>query len=164
MDKLELLDLSPLIPSTSPRFGGPLNLTLTVTPDIANGEIGFISNTKIVLYEPEDANISMVRLKALKTILLSFAKSFGTSKGDCLVFSLQVSLPLRRDGTDGQAEVFWSLQPIGANRDDVTADDLQPLSGSVVFLSGQSDASINLTVIADNIPEVNETLLLTLDR
>lgn len=79
------------------------------------------------------------------------------------VFS-QVSLPLRRDGTDGRAEVFWSLQPIGANRADVTADDLQPLSGSVVFLSGQSDASINLTVIADDIPEVNETLLLTLDR
>ncbi|XP_076021271.1 adhesion G-protein coupled receptor V1 [Genypterus blacodes] len=134
LDKLELLDVSPLIPSTSPRFGGPPNLTLTVTPDIANGEIGFISNTEVVLYEPEDANISTV------------------------------SLPLRRDGTDGQAEVFWSLQPTGANRDDVTADDLQPLSGSVVFLSGQSDASINLTVIADDIPEVNETLLLTLDR
>lgn len=77
---------------------------------------------------------------------------------------LQVSLPLRRDGTDGQAEVFWSLQPLGANRADVTDEDLQPVSGSVIFVSGQSDASINFTVLADDIPEVNETLLLTLDR
>lgn len=77
---------------------------------------------------------------------------------------LQVCLPLRRDGTDGQAEVFWSLQPIGANRADITDKDLEPLSGSVVFLSGQSDAFINFTIMADDIPEVNETLLLSLDR
>lgn len=75
---------------------------------------------------------------------------------------LQVTLPLRRDGTDGQAEVFWSLQPLGPSRADQT--DLQPLSGSVTFLSGQSDASISFAVMADDIPEVNETLLLTLDR
>lgn len=75
-----------------------------------------------------------------------------------------MSLPLLRDGTDGQAVVFWSLQPIGANRQDITVDDLSPLSGSVVFRSGQSDASINFTVMGDNIPEINETLLLSLDR
>uniref|UniRef100_A0A3P8TGE6 Adhesion G-protein coupled receptor V1 n=1 Tax=Amphiprion percula TaxID=161767 RepID=A0A3P8TGE6_AMPPE len=131
---LELIDISPLIPSNSPRFGGPLNWTLTVTPDIANGEIGFTSNATVVVYEPEDSIASVV------------------------------SLPLRRDGTDGRAVVFWSLQPTGANRDDVTANDLKPFNGSVVFLSGQSDAFINLTIMADNIPEVNETLLLNLDR
>uniref|UniRef100_A0A3Q2DXJ8 Adhesion G-protein coupled receptor V1 n=1 Tax=Cyprinodon variegatus TaxID=28743 RepID=A0A3Q2DXJ8_CYPVA len=134
LNTLELVDITPSIPSNSPRFGGPLNLTLTVTPDIANGEIGFTNNTTVVLYEPENSNTSMV------------------------------SLPLRRDGTDGQAEVFWSLQPIGASRKDVTADDLAPFNGSVVFLSRQSDAFINLTIMADDIPEVNETLLLTLDR
>ncbi|XP_045890437.1 adhesion G-protein coupled receptor V1 [Micropterus dolomieu] len=134
LNTLELVNINLPIPSNSPMFGGPLNLTLTVTPDIANGEIGFTSNTTVVVYEPEDSNTSTV------------------------------SLPLRRDGTDGQAVVFWSLQPIGANRVDITAQDLQPLRGSVVFLSGQSDASINFTVMADNIPEVNETLLLTLDR
>ncbi|XP_053180894.1 adhesion G-protein coupled receptor V1 [Scomber japonicus] len=134
LNALELVDIHPQIPSNSPRFGGPLNLTLTVSPDIANGEIGFTSNTTVVVYEPEDTNTSMV------------------------------NLPLRRDGTDGQAVVFWSLHPVGASRGDVTVNDLQPLSGSVVFLSGQSDASINLTVLADNIPEVNETLVLTLDR
>ncbi|XP_059193370.1 adhesion G-protein coupled receptor V1 [Centropristis striata] len=134
LNTLELVDITPPIHSNSPRFGGPLNLTLTITPDIANGEIGFTSNTTVVVYEPEDSNTSTV------------------------------SLPLRRDGTDGQAEVFWSLQPIGDNRVDITIKDLEPLSGSVVFISGQSDASINFTIMADNIPEVNETLLLTLDR
>ncbi|XP_037338537.2 adhesion G-protein coupled receptor V1 [Pungitius pungitius] len=134
VNTLELVEINPPIQSNSPRFGGPLNLTLTVTPDIANGEIGFTSNATVVLYEPEDTNSS------------------------------RVSLPLRRDGTDGQAEVFWSLQPIGDNSVAVTVNDLAPLSSSVVFLSGQSDASINFTIMADNIPEVNETLLLTLDR
>ncbi|KAM3610925.1 uncharacterized protein V6R79_010649 [Siganus canaliculatus] len=134
LNTLELVDIHPAIPSNSPRFGGPLNLTLTVTPDIANGEIGFTSNNTVVVYEPEDGNSSTV------------------------------SLPLRRDGTDGQAEVFWSLQPVGANHGDITAEDLEPLNGSVVFLSGQSDAFISFSIIADDIPEVNETLLLTLDR
>ena len=76
----------------------------------------------------------------------------------------QLALPLRRDGTDGKAEVFWSLRPTGDNKADVTPGDLKPFSGSVVFLSGQSDASISVTVMADDVPEVNETLLLTLDR
>uniref|UniRef100_A0A665TER5 Adhesion G-protein coupled receptor V1 n=1 Tax=Echeneis naucrates TaxID=173247 RepID=A0A665TER5_ECHNA len=134
LNRLELVDINTPIPSNSPRFGGPLNLTLTVTPDIANGEIGFTSNTTVVVYEPEASNTSTV------------------------------SLPLRRDGTDGQAEVFWSLRPIRGSAEDVTADDLKPQNGSVVFLSGQSDAIINLTIMADDIPEVNETLLLTLDR
>ena len=76
----------------------------------------------------------------------------------------QVTLSLRRDGTDGKAVVFWSLRPIGDNQADITPDDLETLSGSVVFLTGQSDAVINVTVMADDIPEVNETLFLTLDR
>ncbi|XP_034025926.1 adhesion G-protein coupled receptor V1 isoform X1 [Thalassophryne amazonica] len=134
LNSLELVDIKPSISSNSPRFGGPLNLTLTVTPDIANGEIGFTSNTTVVVYEPEDKNTNMV------------------------------NLPLRRDGTDGQAVVFWSLQPIGTNSKDVNDKDVVPLTGSVIFLSGESDASINLAVMADDIPEVNETLLLTLDR
>lgn len=61
LNTLELVDITPSIPSNSPRFGGPLNLTLTVTPDIANGEIGFTNNTTVVLYEPENSNTSMVR-------------------------------------------------------------------------------------------------------
>ncbi|XP_059910296.1 adhesion G-protein coupled receptor V1 [Gadus macrocephalus] len=134
LDSVELVDIRTPIPSISPRFGGALNLTLTVTPDIANGEIGFTSNVTLAVVEPEDANATTV------------------------------SLPLRRDGTDGRAEVFWSLRPVGAGRGDITADDLRPFRGSVVFLSGQSDTFINFTVMADDVPEVNETLLLSLDR
>ncbi|KAJ0067530.1 hypothetical protein NL108_008007, partial [Boleophthalmus pectinirostris] len=134
LDSLELVDIKPSIPSRSPRFEGPLSVTLTITSDIANGEIGFITNSTVEVFEPELSN------------------------------STTVSLPLRRDGTDGKAEVFWSLRPIGANFKDVTAMDLSPFNGTVVFLSGQSDASINFTVFADDIPEVNETLLITLDR
>ncbi|KAM8865111.1 adhesion G-protein coupled receptor V1 isoform 2-T2 [Synchiropus picturatus] len=134
LNALDLVDISPPIPSNSPKFSGPVNLTLTVTPDIANGEIGFTSNSTVVVSEPEESNFTMV------------------------------TLPLRRDGTDGQAMVFWSLKPVNKNQQDVTVSDLEPFSGSVVFLSGQSDAFINLTVMADNIPEINETVLLTLDR
>ncbi|KAJ8006188.1 hypothetical protein DPEC_G00125640 [Dallia pectoralis] len=134
LDSVDLVNISPPILPLSPRFSGPLNLTLTVTPDIANGEIGFTSNTTVDAYEPEDTNTSMVTLN------------------------------LRRDGTDGQALVFWSLRSVGANQADVTPGDLKPLSGSVVFRTGQSDAVINITVLADDIPEINETLLLTLDR
>lgn len=75
-----------------------------------------------------------------------------------------MTLALRRDGTDGEAEVFWSLHPTGENDRDVTPDDLSPFRGSVIFLTGQSDAEINITILADNIPEINETALLTLDR
>lgn len=78
--------------------------------------------------------------------------------------SLQVSIALHRDGTDGQATVFWSLRPSGPNHKAVTQDDISPFNGSVVFLSGQSDTAINITIKADDIPEMNETVLLTLDR
>lgn len=61
LDSLVLVDVDVPIPSNSPRFGGPLNLSLTVTPDIANGEIGFTSNSTVVLYEPEDSRSSTVR-------------------------------------------------------------------------------------------------------
>ncbi|KAL0979759.1 hypothetical protein UPYG_G00189270 [Umbra pygmaea] len=134
LDSVELVNITPPIPPVSPRLGGPLNLTLTVTSDIANGEIGFTTNTTVVVFEPEETNTSTVTLN------------------------------LRRDGTDGQAVVFWSLRPIGANQADVTPGDLTPLTGSVVFRTGQSDAVINVTIMADDLPEVNETLLLTLDR
>ncbi|KAK2502262.1 hypothetical protein MC885_005409, partial [Smutsia gigantea] len=75
-----------------------------------------------------------------------------------------VYIPLHRDGTDGQATVFWSLKPSGFNSKAVTLEDIGPFNGSVVFLSGQSDTTINITVKADDIPEVNETVTLSLDR
>lgn len=61
LDSLDLVDIDVPVPSNSPRFGGPLNLTLTITPDIANGEIGFTSNSTVVVYEPDDNRSSTVR-------------------------------------------------------------------------------------------------------
>ncbi|XP_032297180.1 adhesion G-protein coupled receptor V1 isoform X2 [Coturnix japonica] len=131
---VELVNRIPLVPSVSPRLGEIRNISLRITPDIANGEIGFISNLPIILSEPEDSPAT------------------------------EVSIALHRDGTDGQATVFWSLKPSGVNQKAVTHDDISPFNGSVVFLSGQSDTQINITVKADDIPEMNETVLLTLDR
>uniref|UniRef100_A0A8C3RD85 Adhesion G-protein coupled receptor V1 n=1 Tax=Cyanoderma ruficeps TaxID=181631 RepID=A0A8C3RD85_9PASS len=134
LEEVELLDRIPLIPPVSPRLGEIRNISLRITPDIANGEIGFTSNLPIILSEPEELPATVV------------------------------SIALHRDGTDGQATVFWSLRPYGPNHKAVTPDDISPFNGSVVFLSGQSDTTINITIKADDIPEMNETVLLTLDR
>nr|XP_056705119.1 adhesion G-protein coupled receptor V1 [Euleptes europaea] len=134
LEKVELMNIIPLVPSISPRLGEIQNISLRITPDIANGEIGFISNLPIVLHEPEDSITTVV------------------------------SIALHRDGTDGQATVFWSLKPSGLNAKAVTMDDISPFSGFVVFLSGQSDTEINITIKADDSPEMNETLMLSLDR
>ncbi|GAB0206124.1 adhesion G-protein coupled receptor V1 [Grus japonensis] len=134
LEKVELVNRIPLVPPVSPRLGEIRNISLRITPDIANGEIGFTSNLPIILSEPEDSPATLV------------------------------SIALHRDGTDGQATVFWSLKPSGLNQKAVTPDDISPFNGSVVFLSGQSDTTINITIKADDIPEMNETVLLTLDR
>ncbi|XP_040304713.1 adhesion G-protein coupled receptor V1 isoform X6 [Herpailurus yagouaroundi] len=134
LETVELVNIIPPIPPISPRFGKIQNISLEVTPDIANGEIGFISNLPIILHEPEDSAAEVVYI------------------------------PLHRDGTDGQATVYWSLKPSGFNSKAVTLDDIGPFNGSVVFLSGQSDTTINITVKADDTPEMNETVTLFLDR
>ncbi|XP_048148591.1 adhesion G-protein coupled receptor V1 isoform X5 [Corvus hawaiiensis] len=134
LEKVELLNRIPLVPPVSPRLGEIRNISLRITPDIANGEIGFTSNLPIILSEPEELPATVV------------------------------SIALHRDGTDGQATVFWSLKPSGPNHKAITQDDISPFNGSIVFLSGQSDTTINITIKADDIPEMNETVLLTLDR
>nr|XP_031304026.1 adhesion G-protein coupled receptor V1 [Camelus dromedarius] len=134
LETVELVNIITPIPPISPRFGKIWNISLVVTPDIANGEIGFTSNLPIILHEPED-----------------FAAEV-------------VCIPLHRDGTDGQATVHWSLKPSGFNSKAVTLDDIGPFNGSVVLLSGQSNTTINITVKADDIPEMNETVTLSLDR
>ncbi|PNI73010.1 ADGRV1 isoform 12 [Pan troglodytes] len=134
LETVELLNIIPPIPPISPRFGEICNISLLVTPAIANGEIGFLSNLPIILHEPED-----------------FAAEV-------------VYIPLHRDGTDGQATVYWSLKPSGFNSKALTPDDIGPFNGSVLFLSGQSDTTINITIKGDDIPEMNETVTLSLDR
>ncbi|XP_051028356.1 adhesion G-protein coupled receptor V1 [Acomys russatus] len=134
LEALVLVNIFPPIPPVSPRFGKIRNVSLLVTPAIANGEIGFLSNLPIILHEPRASAAEVV------------------------------CIPLHRDGTDGQATVHWSLKPSGFNSKAVTPGDAGPFNGSVVFLSGQSDTTINITVKGDDIPELNETVTLSLDR
>ncbi|XP_008578647.1 PREDICTED: G-protein coupled receptor 98, partial [Galeopterus variegatus] len=134
LETVQLVNIIPPIPPVSPRFGKIRNISLLVTPAIANGEIGFTSNLPIILHEPEGSSAEVVYI------------------------------PLHRDGTDGQATVYWSLKPSGFNSKAVTLDDIGPFNGSVLFLSGQSDTTINITVKGDDIPEMNETVTLSLDR
>ncbi|XP_075069096.1 adhesion G-protein coupled receptor V1 [Mixophyes fleayi] len=134
LESVELLRPVPLVPPISPRLGPLQNISLKVTPDIANGEIGFTSNLPIIVSEPEN------------------------------VSSEVVSIALHRDGTGGDAVVYWSLKPYGINQNAITVSDLSPFNGSVKFLSGQSETAINITIKADDIPEVNETVIISLDR
>ncbi|KAL1783722.1 G-protein coupled receptor 98 [Sigmodon hispidus] len=134
LEAVVLVNIFPPIPPVSPRFGKIRNISLLVTPAIANGEIGFLSNLPIILHEPKGSSAEVVRV------------------------------PLHRDGTDGQATVYWSLKPSGFNSKAVTVDDAGPFNGSVVFLSGQSETAINITVQGDDIPELDETLTISLDR
>lgn len=60
LEGVELVNRIPLVPSVSPRWGEIRNISLRITPDIANGEIGFISNLPIILSEPEDSPATLV--------------------------------------------------------------------------------------------------------
>ncbi|KAM5191785.1 adhesion G-protein coupled receptor V1 [Mantella aurantiaca] len=134
LESCELMRPIPLVPPISPRLGPLQNVTLKITSDIANGEIGFTTNRPIIVSEPENISSEMVLIS------------------------------LHRDGTGEDAVVFWSLKPSGPNANDITFGDLSPFNGSVIFLSGQSDTVINFTIKADDIPELNETVIITLDR
>ncbi|XP_043565048.1 adhesion G-protein coupled receptor V1 isoform X2 [Chiloscyllium plagiosum] len=134
LETVELVNKVPLVTSVSPKLGEPLNISRTITPDLANGEVGFTSNETLLVYEPENSSDS------------------------------QIYIALQRDGTDGSAEVYWHLKPTGVNHHSITNDDLGPINGSVIFLSGQSNATINITIKADDLPEINETLIISLDR
>lgn len=60
LEKVELLNIIPLVPPISPRLGDIQNISMRITPEIANGEIGFISNLPIILHEPEDSVTTVV--------------------------------------------------------------------------------------------------------
>lgn len=62
LEKVELVNRIPLIPPVSPRLGEIRNISLRITPDIANGEIGFISNLPIIVSEPEDSPATVVSI------------------------------------------------------------------------------------------------------
>lgn len=60
LEKVELVNRIPLVSPLSPRVGEMRNISLRITPDIANGEIGFTSDLPIILSEPEDSPATLV--------------------------------------------------------------------------------------------------------
>lgn len=67
---------------------------------------------------------------------------------------------LREQGMYGEVVVLWNStgNATGSHGD----SDVLPTSGKVVFLDGETRKTINLTILPDDIPEVNEVSLVRL--
>jgi G-protein coupled receptor 98 len=63
---------------------------------------------------------------------------------------------LREQGNYGEVIVAWNstgnVSESGSHGD----DDVYPASGEIVFMEGETRKTINLTIFADDVPEVNE--------
>ena len=62
---------------------------------------------------------------------------------------------LRKQGNYGQVIVAWNCSG-NTSVHGGHGDDVYPTSGEIVFMEGETRKTINLTIIADSIPEVNE--------
>ena len=63
---------------------------------------------------------------------------------------------LRKQGNYGEVIVAWNSSG-NASANGRNGDyDVYPFSGEIVFMQGETRKTINLTIIADNIPEANE--------
>ncbi|XP_066273052.1 adhesion G-protein coupled receptor V1-like isoform X1 [Branchiostoma lanceolatum] len=74
------VDITPAVPASSPRLGDQANLTLAVTDDIANGEVGFTDVTERRVQEPDGPG------------------------------SQTIVLTVEREGTLGSATVYWIME------------------------------------------------------
>ena len=61
---------------------------------------------------------------------------------------------LREQGNYGEVVVTWNST--GNISDRHGDNDVYPASGEVVFMAGETRKTINLTIVADDVPEVNE--------
>ncbi len=95
-------------PYNSPRFGSLSSVSLVVTAEEANGEVGFADVREIAVREPEGADLA-----------------------------LRVPLKVFREGTNGEATVYWSVRGTGENAGHVTEGDTGPTVGSVVMAPGE---------------------------
>ena len=63
---------------------------------------------------------------------------------------------LREQGSYGEVIVMWNstgnISDSGRHGD----IDIYPASGEIVFMAGETRKTINLTIVADDVPEVNE--------
>lgn len=63
---------------------------------------------------------------------------------------------LREQGNYGEVIVAWNSSGNASANGRHGDRDVYPSSGEIVFLEGETRKTINLTIIADNIPEVNK--------
>ncbi|XP_022110249.1 G-protein coupled receptor 98-like isoform X2 [Acanthaster planci] len=131
---VQLLDQATLLPPSSPRLGARTTVTLEVTSDVANGEIGFTQPNQVLsVDEPE-----------------------GTTP---TLFPLEIT----REGTSGDATIFWRIvvtdpsYPVRPTEEDISA-----FSGSVFIASGIARTQIVLEILPDDLAETDETMVVQL--
>ncbi|XP_061172919.1 adhesion G-protein coupled receptor V1-like [Saccostrea echinata] len=73
-----------------------------------------------------------------------------------------VALKLTREGTSGRAYIDWSLKGSGVNAAMVTTSDTGITSGTAIMEAGSSATLLLITIMPDNIPELEEEITVTL--
>ncbi|KAM7416521.1 hypothetical protein PAMA_018533 [Pampus argenteus] len=107
-------------------------------------EIGFGGQVTVIVPTNDDAHG-----------VIGFAQNSLSMEVEELEQNNQISLSVqRRRGTFGRLTVHWAANGSLA--------DIYPTSGVVTFSEGQSVAIISLTVIADGVPELRESITITL--
>ncbi|ESP05659.1 hypothetical protein LOTGIDRAFT_102713, partial [Lottia gigantea] len=76
---------------------------------------------------------------------------------------LEIPLVISREGKSGDAVIRWSIKGVGDSVGQVTQEDVVALSGSVSIPSGSNNVGLSIQIRPDNIPENNETMVVTLD-
>ncbi|XP_071506649.1 adhesion G-protein coupled receptor V1-like [Diadema antillarum] len=133
LESTQLLSPTPILPPSSPRVGSKVVVTLPVTADMANGEIGFDqSGLSVDIGEPEG--------------LMPF----------------ELFLNLTREGTSGAAVVFWRIITPEGSDGTASEDDYGSRNGSVSFAPGESKQSLVVEIMPDDLAETDETFVIEL--
>ena len=83
-------------------------MNIMITPDVANGEVGFATVEDVIVQEPDGSDVP----------------------------KLQIRLRVFREGTNGDVTVYWSIRGTGDNAASVTSSDTGPTLGTVTMVSG----------------------------
>ncbi|XP_070543508.1 adhesion G-protein coupled receptor V1-like isoform X2 [Ptychodera flava] len=133
LDNVTLQGVETIVPTKSPRLGDKTSIVLVVSSDLANGEIGFNeADLEQTVEEPDGST------------------------------PLAITFPLTREGTSGDATVYWQAHGIGQFADYFTTSDVRPANGSVYFPTGIAGTSLTILIMPDDIPETSETFLVSL--
>jgi hypothetical protein len=87
-----------------------------------------------------------------------FAFSSGTAAAVEGGFDSSLSLTIvREQGMAGEVEVTWTMA-LGS----ASADDVREMMGTVLFADGQSAGSLEIGLVDDVVPELDETFAVAL--